>query len=345
LTSSLAAIVGCHAQVPAAAPKGSYNSPAETITVGKPLPLADARRVEVMLRNKANLPPGAVIHISPVTAAEIPGYGQVEVNFSVDEQTSRPLQFLVSNDGKTVAQFTKFDVGPDPRLALSPGDRPSRGGPASAPVLIVGYDDLECPYCAMLHASIFPLIQQRYGDKVHFVYKDFPLTQIHPWALRAAVDVNCLASQSAPGYWNEVDYIHAHAADFGKDPKDAKADKTSARADEQLDALTREQGQFQKVNAARLDDCLKKQDAAVLKPMQTEGIGLNIESTPTLYINGDKIDGAVPPQFIFGVIDDALRAEGVQPPPPYVAPAPPAAAKPPAAKPAAPGKPAGATSK
>ena len=119
-----------------------------------------------------------------------------------------------------------------------------------------------------------------------------------------------------------MDYIHAHAGDFGKDPKDPKADKTPVRANEQLDALTREQGQFQKVDATKLDDCLKKQDAAVIKPMQTEGAGLSIESTPTLFINGDKIDGAVPPSFIFGVIDDALRAEGVPPPPPYVAPAP-----------------------
>ena len=335
-TAFLAATLGCHAQAPAPAASGSYNSAPEAITVGKPLPLADARRVEVLLRQKANLPPGAAIHISPVTASEIPGYGQVGVSFSVEEQTSHPLTFLVSNDGKTIAQFTKFDVAADPRVSLSPGNRPSRGGPANAPVLIVGFDDLECPYCALLHASIFPLITQRYGDKVHFVYEDYPLTEIHPWAMRAAVDVNCLAAQSAPGYWNEVDYIHAHAGEIGADPKDPKADKTQVRANDQLDALTRQQGQFQKVDASRLDDCLKKQDTSVIKPMQVQGEGLNLGSTPTLFINGDKIDGAVPPQFIFGVIDDALRAEGVQPPPPYVPPTPPA----PAPKPASPASPA-----
>ncbi len=320
----LAATLGCHAQAPGKAPasSGAYNSAPEAIIVGKPLPLADARRVEVLLRQKANLPPGATIHIGPVTVAELPGYGQVPVTFSVDTQTSRPLTFLVSNDGKTIAQFTKYDVSTDPRVTLSPGDRPARGGPATAPVLIVGYDDLECPYCALLHASLFPLLTQRYGDKVHFVYKDYPLTEIHPWAMRAAVDVNCLAAQSPSGYWNEIDYIHAHAGEFGADPKDSKAEKTPARASEQLDKLTREQGQFQKADAAKLDDCLKKQDTAAIKPMQLEGEGLGIGSTPTLFINGDKIDGAVPPQFIFGVIDDALRAEGVVPPPPYVPPAP-----------------------
>lgn len=322
LTASFGKTLGCHAQKPAPAAAAAYNSAAETITVGKPLPLADARRVEVLLRTKANLPPGASIRISPVAASEIPGYGQVGVSFSVEEQTSRPLSFLVSNDGKTVAQFNKYDVAADPRLALSPGGRPARGGPATAPVLVVGYDDLECPYCARLHASLFPLLTQRYGDKVHFVYKDYPLTEIHPWAMRAAVDVNCLAAQTGPGYWNAVDYIHAHAGEFGADPKDPKAEKTPARANDQLDAVARQQGKFQKVDAAKLDDCLKKQDTAVIKPMQQEGEGLSLASTPTLFINGDKIDGAVPPEFLFGVIDQALRAEGVLPPPPYVPPTP-----------------------
>ena len=349
LTASFAAL-GCHAQTPApaaASTSGAYNSPAESITVGKPLPMADARRVEVLLRNKANLPPGSSIHISPVTASEVPGYGQVAVSFSVESETSRPLSFLISNDGKTIAQFTKFDVTADPRAALSPGNRPSRGGPATAPVVIVGFDDLECPYCAQLHASLFPLITQRYGDKVHFVYKDYPLTEIHPWAMRASVDVNCLAVQSMPGYWNEVDYIHAHASEIGADPKDPKAEKTQARANDQLDTLVRQQGQFQKVDAGKLDDCLKKQDDAAIKPMQAEGQALSLGSTPTLFINGDKIDGAVPPQFIFGVIDDALRAEGVQPPPPYIPPTAPAKAAAPAqpgsapASVAAPASPAG----
>ena len=78
------------------------------------------------------------------------------------------------------------------------------------------------------------------------------------------------------------------------DPKDAKAEKTPARANEQLDALTRQQGQFQKADVAKLDECLKKQDSSAIKPMQVEGEGLGLGSTPTLFINGDKIDGAVP---------------------------------------------------
>jgi protein-disulfide isomerase len=309
---------GCRAQSPAQA-----GAP----VIGKPLPESLARRVEVVLRQKANLPPGSTVNIGPATPSDVPGFDSVSVSFVNDGSVSRPISFLISSDGRTLAQFNKFDISADPRNLVSADGRPARGGPDSAPVLIVGFDDLECPFCARLHESIFPAITKRYGDKVHIVYKDFPLDQ-HPWAMRAAVDVNCLGEQSSTGYWDLVDYIHAHASDIGTDPKDAKADKTLPRANDQLDKLTRDQATTQKADMPKLNACLAKQDTAAINTSRKLGEKLGVDSTPVLFINGDKVDGAVPLDFIFNVIDGALRAEGVQPPPPYVAPAPPAGAKP-----------------
>jgi protein-disulfide isomerase len=313
---------GCHAQTQAQRSIASTAAPA-----GKPLTAAEQHRVEVLLRQKANLPPGSTVNLGPRMPSEVPGYDNVSVSFSAEGKSSRPVNFLLSKDGKTLAQFSKFDLAADPRTMISDAGRPARGGPENAPVIIVGFDDLECPFCARLHESLFPAITQRYGDKVRIVYKDFPLDQ-HPWAMHAAVDVNCLGSQSPKGYWNLVDYIHGHASDIGADPKDPKADKTLPRATEQLDKLTKEQGQFQKADMPKLEACLTKQDTAAIESSKKVGEALNIDSTPTLFVNGDKIDGAVPLDFLFGEIDDALRAEGVQPPPPYVAPAPAAAEMP-----------------
>ena len=294
-----------------------------TPLAGTPLAAAERHRVEVLLRQKANLPPESMVNIGPRMPSDVAGYDNISVSFSAEGKSSKPVNFLLSKDGKTLAQFSKFDLSADPRTMISDAGRPSRGGPESAPVIIVGFDDLECPFCARLHESIFPAITQRYGDKVRIVYKDFPLDQ-HPWAMRAAVDVNCLGAQSEKGYWNLVDYIHGHASDIGADPKDPKADKTLPRANDQLDKLTKEQGEFQKADMPKLEACLTKQDTAAIDASKKVGEALNIDSTPTLFINGDKIDGAVPLEFLFGEIDDALRAEGVKPPPPYVAPAAPA---------------------
>jgi protein-disulfide isomerase len=323
LVAATLASLGCHAQVPA------------TATVGKPLPPALARRVEVLLRQKANLPPDSSINIGVPTASELPGFDLITVSFTNSGNTSHPVNFLVSLDGKTLAQFTKYDISADPRNLVSAEGRPFRGGPPTAPVLIVGFDDLECPYCARLHSSIFPAITQRYGDKVHIVYKDYPLpADMHPWAMRSAVDVNCLALQSPEGYWNLVDYIHAHASEIGNSAATEappvvtesgapKPDRTLARANDELDKLTREQGAFQKVDAAKLDACIAKQDTSAIEASKKIGDALSVNSTPSLFINGDKIDGAVPIEFIFSIIDDALRAQNVTPPPPYVVPAPP----------------------
>lgn len=312
--------------------------------MGQPLTPATARRVEVLLRQKASLPPGATVGVGTPTTSELSGYMTVPITVVAEGKSSRPISFLLSADGKTLAQFNKYDISADPRTSLSPEGRPARGGPASAPVVIVGFDDLECPYCARLHAELFPALTARYGDKVHFVYKDFPLDQ-HPWAMRAAVDTSCLGAQSTPGYWSAVDYIHAHAGEIGKPDQpatpttappataatpaapDTSQEHTVARANEQLDKLVRQQAQLQRADLTKLDACLAKQDTSAVEASKQMGAKLNVEATPSLFINGDKIDGAVPLEFIFKIVDDALRAEGIAPPPPYAAPAP-AEAKP-----------------
>ena len=287
---------------------------------------------------KANLPPETTVQVGNRTASEFPGYDTVTVTVTNAGRTSRPILFLLSRDGKTLAQITRMDISGDPKALVSGAGRPARGGGEQAPVLIVGFDDLECPYCARLHQTIFPALTARYGDKVRFVYKDYPL-EMHPWAMRAAIDTNCLGEQSTPAYWGDVDAIHARAGEIGTDPKDPKAEKTLARASEQLDAITREQGAAQKVDMTKLNACLVKQDPAQVNASRALAQSLNLESTPTLFINGDKIDGAVSLEFLFGVVDQALRVAGVQPPPPYISPAPttpPAPGSAPSGSPAAP---------
>ncbi|WP_188759607.1 DsbA family protein [Edaphobacter acidisoli] len=299
------AALGCHAQTPAlsqsklgAASSGDFLSPDL------------ARRVEVQVRSRFDVPPDYEIHIGSRTRSDLPGYDAISVTFSAGGKTSRPITFLLSTDNKTLAQFTKFDISKNPRDLVSDGGRPSRGGPASAPVIIVGFDDLECPFCARMNAQLFPSILQRYGDKVHFVYRDFPLYDKHPWAMRAAVDVNCVGDHSPEGYWNLVDYIHAHAAEMGGQSA------SLAQANQTLDTLTREEGKRQHIDAATLDACIAKQDTTAILAEVKEGEALGVEATPALFINGEKIEGAEPLADVYRMIDSALIAAGQTPPPP-----------------------------
>ena len=327
IATSLTLAAGCHAQNPPPAP-GAVVAPEL------------AHRIDILVRQKAQLPPGSSISIGPRTPSTFNDFDQVAVTIvSLEGTSSHPIEFLLSKDGKQLGQFTKWDISGNARDTVAFAGRPFRGGPESAPVVIVGFDDLECPYCARLHSSIFPAINNRYKDQVRVVYRDFPLDQ-HPWAMRAAVDTNCLAAQSNAGYWNEVDYIHAHGDTFGTpaDPKGTQ-DKTLPRAVEQLDALTREQGRFQKADMPKLDACIAKQDTSAIEESKKIATGLGVDSTPSLFINGEKIDGAVPLDFLFKQIDQALVAAGATPPAPFVPPTPPAPSKPAAAAaPTAPAK-------
>ena len=296
LVLTLAAL-GCHAQTPAQSGQGL--SPELT------------RRVEVLIRAKTSVPPNYDIHISPRTKSEVPGFDEIIVTFTTEGQASKPIRFLLSQDNKTLAQFTKYDISQDPKGLVSGSNRPARGGPANAPVLIVGFDDLECPYCAKMHAQLFPALTERYKDQVRIVYRDFPLDQ-HPWAMRAAINANCLAAQSPTGYWNLVDYIHSHASTLGGE------EKSLAKANDTLDTLTRDEAKRQNVDLAALNACIAKQDDSAVKASVKEAEALGVDSTPALFINGAKLEGAVPLEYVYKMIDNALTASGQTPPPPPV---------------------------
>jgi len=241
--------------------------------------------------------------------SNVPDFDEITVTLSLEGKTSKPMTFLLSTDGKTLAQFNKYDISKDPKLLVSGDGRPARGGPANAPVLIVGFDDLECPYCAQMHAQLFPALTERYKNQIHIVYRDFPLDQ-HPWAMRAAVDANCVAAQSPTGYWNLVDYIHAHAAGMGGE------EKSLAKANDTLDSLARDEGKRQKLNVDTLNACITKQDDTAIKASVKLGESLGVDSTPALFINGEKVEGALPLEYVYRMIDNALTASGQTPPPP-----------------------------
>jgi protein-disulfide isomerase len=277
-----------------------------------------SRRIEVLIRSRANVPAEYEIHIGAPHKSDMPGFNDITVSFSAEGKQTAPLDFLLSQDGKTLAQFKKFDISQDPKSLVSGADRPARGGPANAPVLIVGFDDLECPFCARMNAELFPALLQRYKDQVRIVYRDFPLQQ-HPWAMRAAVDVNCVGAQSNTGYWNLVDYVHMHAGEIGGS---TPQDKTLAKANAMLDKLTRDEGARQKVKADVLDACIAKQDTSAIEQSVKNGEELGVQATPALFINGEKIEGAQPIEYVYRMIDGALVAAGQKPPAPEATPSP-----------------------
>jgi protein-disulfide isomerase len=275
------------------------------------------RRIELLVRSQLQVPSDYDVKVGVKTKSTFPGFSTLPITFSLPSKpTAKPttVDFLLSDDGTTLARLQKFDLTKDPANVAQLANRPVRGTD-TAKVTIVNFDDLECPYCARMHQQLFPQTLDHYKGLIKVVYKDDPLVEIHPWAMHASIDANCLADQSATAYWSFVDYVHAHGEEISGPDRDV------AKASATLDRLAREQGVKDKIDATKLDACLKKQDnGAVLASMQ-EADHLSIDGTPTLFVNGERISGAQPIDQVWKAIDRALEAEGQKPPAAGPAPA------------------------
>ena len=281
-------------------------------------PLKDpalARRIEVLVRGQFNVPAEYNVSFGARKPSNLPGYDSLPITFSHGERKTT-TDFLISTDNKSLARLETFDLTHIPAQNIPVDNRPVRGNPA-AKVTVINFDDLECPYCARMHQQLFPATLDRYKDKVRFVYKDDPLTEIHPWAMHAAVDANCIADQNGKAYWGYVDYLHAHGGDVTGQDRDPQKSYVV------LDKIAREQGKIFELDASKLDACLQKQDEAPVRASMKEADSLGIEGTPYLFVDGEHINGALPPEQVWAVIDRALRAAGIEPPAPEKTSAPP----------------------
>lgn len=97
------------------------------------------------------------------------------------------------------------------RLRLPVGDRDHRQGPVNAPVTLVEYGDYQCPYCGEAY-PIVKQIQKVLGDQLQFVFRNFPLTTVHPDAAQAAEAAESAGAQGK--FWEMHDAIYEHQQDL-----------------------------------------------------------------------------------------------------------------------------------
>ena len=276
-----------------------------------------ARKIERQVRAYYTIPAGVKVTVGAIVpSTELPGYDGVSVSIDGGDGKLKDYKFLISKDRNMMMRMIKFDMSKDPYDALMSKidvkGRPSRGA-KNAKVVVVNFDDFECPFCSRMHETLFPVIFREYGDRVSFIYKDYPLSEIHPWAIHAAVDANCLAGLNPDAYWDFADYIHANK-------REVDVEKTPAARLDAIDRMAMLQGQRHNVDAVKLQSCLKAQNEDAVKASMKEADDLGVSATPTLFINGQKIDGAVPIGEIRAALDSALKDAG-QPVPAGVSPA------------------------
>src|SRR6266436_9500585 len=275
-----------------------------------------ARRIEQQVRAFYTIPSGVKIVLGDLKPSEFANYDALTITFDGGEKKQHN-EFLLSRDGKTLLRVTRLDLSKDPfaeiMKKIDVSNRPTRGN-GSAKVVAVNYDDFECPFCSRMHQALFPQLLKEYGDRVIFIYKDFPLAEIHPWATHAAVNANCLAAQNKDAYWDFADYIHANQ-------KDVNSEKSHDGQFAALDRMAAEQGQKHNLDGTKLQACIKAQQDDQVKTSVHEGEALGVEATPTMFVNGEQVDGALSLSELRAILDRALVQAG-ETPPAHPAPAP-----------------------
>jgi protein-disulfide isomerase len=234
-----------------------------------------------------------------VTEQEVEAFYQAnKERLREDEATLRPRIRTYLQQQKLAAQRARFvetlraqakivarlEAPPVVRVEVPVDGAPVRGA-TDAPVTLVEFSDLHCPFCKQVQATLTQLLE-RYPGKVKLAYRDFPIDSLHPQARRAAEAARCARDQGK--FWEYHDLVFAG-------PPSATPE-----------ALERYAGQAG-LDVAAFGGCLAggTHRAAVQRDID-EGTRIGVTGTPAFFINGRPLSGAQPLEAFVRVIDEEL---------------------------------------
>ncbi len=277
---------------------GSVVLAAQTRRANTPATGDSATRDKILryVRERFNIPETVKLTISPFRNSAFPEF--YETTITIDDGKQKHSQnFFVSKNGRYLIEGSIFTLGADPKRevarTISTQSQPSTG-PPNAPVTIVEYADLQCPQCSRMHEFLEKELLAKYGAKVRVIYKEFPLVNVHDWALTGAIASQCAYQINPATFQAYRSLIFQHQG--------------SINASNSRNLLI-EYGEQAGIDRLRLAACIDaKQSLPRVEENAREGQALGVTSTPTSFINGKVVVGTPPPNDFYKAIDDALRA-------------------------------------
>jgi protein-disulfide isomerase len=253
-------------------------------------------RLEAYIRHVLAWPAPAVkVTMTEARSSELAGFSEIVVK---GERVGKVAteRFLMSPDGKSLFRGSVYSLTKDPFASLRPklsGDEHPMLGRGDAPISVVLFSDLECPYCRALAKTLRTELPS-YGDKVSLLFADFPLDDIHPWAKDAALLGRCVFRQSPALFWKYHDWVFEHQEQIGQGPFDRFTQPALAA--------------LPGVDARTAYGCLtsRSEEKSIDQTMQA-GKDIGVEVAPTFFVNGRKLAGAVPWDTLKIILDEELE--------------------------------------
>ncbi len=240
-----------------------------------------------------HVPPTWDLSLGPFKRSVVPNYLETTMTFQDGAKKGAATLFVTSNKQYGVLSPVYVLRGPgEIERMIDTTDQPFSGSP-NAPVTIVEYADLECPECARMQPELENEILPHYPNKLRIIYKEFPLPPtMHPWSHEAAVANECVYQIDPQAFVQYRTAIFAHQ------------DLISlANVRDQLLSLGDQAG----VDRLKLAACLDSQASLPrVKADVREGQLLQVDSTPTFFINGKIMVGGQPASNFYNAINEAL---------------------------------------
>ena len=239
----------------------------------------DKATLEAYVRHLNVWGPKIKVEIDNPKPSPLPGFEEVTVHASAGNASADDTLY-VSKDGQKILRGSVFDVAQNPfkpQLEKLHTDlQPSFGTPG-APVVIVLFSDFECPYCKEEAKALRSNLLATYPKEVRLYFKDLPLSQIHPWALPAALAGRCIFKQNPGAFWDYHDWIY-----------EAQKDVTA----ENLKPKLMEYVKGKEIDPIQLERCLdSKATQPEIDKSVAEAKALGVAATPTVFVNGRQLVG------------------------------------------------------
>jgi protein-disulfide isomerase len=253
-------------------------------------PKIDKTKVEAYLRYAEALASNVQVQLDDPIPSGYPGFYRLNVHMSLGTQ-KQDKRYFISEDGQRIVNGTLWSLTESPftdALLRLTTDGPSFGVP-DARVTIVVFSDFQCPYCREFAKNIRANIPQKYPKDVRVVEKNFPIETIHPWARAAAEAGACMADQGTGAFWAYHDWVFEHQSAVNTQYQDKKDEFATYLRDTAVTLA-----QQQKVDPEKVRACIETHaSAAEVSKDIAEGDRLMVASTPTFYINGRAVPGAI----------------------------------------------------
>jgi protein-disulfide isomerase len=269
----MAPFAAAQAQTSSATSASKTSSATPTAAPQSPL----QKTIEAYLRNLYALGPDVEMSVS-YPKESIAGLLETTVEVKSPENTQQ-AKFYLSKDGKYLIRGDVSDLSKDPLAEtiaqLQIQDAPALGDP-KAPVTLVEFSDFECPVCRSLHDVLRGLLPNY--PQVRVVFKDYPIEILHPWARTAALAGRCAYNQDPAAFWKLYDAIYDHQDIISAENAWMKMTEYAAQTGLNSDAFR---------------TCLASpQAAAAVDASRQNGQQLDVNSTPTMFVNGRRLVGA-----------------------------------------------------